>query len=108
MIILLKGLTPIPYKLVTITSGFAGYNIWLFILCSIVARGGRFFIVAILLNRYGDWIRRRIEKHLGLWVALGAAVLVLGFCVADRMIEASRVKLRKALPPRRLRLRLSS
>src|SRR3569832_100455 len=41
VIILLKGLTPIPYKLVTITSGFAGYNIWLFILCSIVARGGR-------------------------------------------------------------------
>jgi membrane protein YqaA with SNARE-associated domain len=38
VIILLKGLTPIPYKLVTITSGFAGYNLWLFILCSIVAR----------------------------------------------------------------------
>ena len=38
VIILLKGLTPIPYKLVTITSGFAGYNIWLFILCSIVMR----------------------------------------------------------------------
>ena len=86
VIILLKGLTPIPYKLVTITSGFAGYNIWLFILCSIVARGGRFFIVAILLNRYGDWIRVRIEKHLGLWVALGAAVLVLGFVVAVKLI----------------------
>src|SRR4029078_4724901 len=50
VIILLKGLTPIPYKLVTIPSGFAGYNIWLFVLCSIVARGGRFFIVAVLLN----------------------------------------------------------
>jgi membrane protein YqaA with SNARE-associated domain len=86
VIILLKGLTPIPYKLVTITSGFAGYNIWLFILCSIVARGGRFFIVAILLNRYGDWIRVRIEKHLGLWVALGAAVLVLGFVIAIKLI----------------------
>jgi membrane protein YqaA with SNARE-associated domain len=86
VIILLKGLTPIPYKLVTITSGFAGYNIGLFILCSIVARGGRFFIVAILLNRYGDWIRVRIEKHLGLWVALGAVVLVLGFVVAVKLI----------------------
>jgi len=42
-IIIGKGLTPIPYKLVTITSGFAGYNIWLFILCSMIARGGRFF-----------------------------------------------------------------
>jgi membrane protein YqaA with SNARE-associated domain len=86
LVILLKGLTPIPYKLVTITSGFAGYNIGLFILCSIVARGGRFFIVAILLNRYGDWIRVRIEKRLGLWVAIGAAVLVLGFVVAIKLI----------------------
>jgi membrane protein YqaA with SNARE-associated domain len=86
VIILLKGLTPIPYKLVTITSGFAGYNLLLFVLCSIVARGGRFFIAAILLNRYGDWIRERIEKHLGLWVALGAIVLVLGFVVAIKLI----------------------
>ena len=70
----------------TITSGFADYNIWLFVLCSIIARGGRFFVVAILLNRYGEWIRARIEKHLGLWVALGAGVLVLGFIVAFRML----------------------
>lgn len=86
VIILLKGLTPIPYKLVTITSGFAGYNLILFTLCSIVARGGRFFIVAILLNRYGDWVRVKIEKHLGLVVTVGAAVLVLGFVVAVKLI----------------------
>jgi membrane protein YqaA with SNARE-associated domain len=85
-IILLKGLTPIPYKLVTITSGFAGYNIWLFVLCSIIARGGRFFLVAVVLNRYGDPIRAEIEKRLGLWVAVLAIVLVLGFVVAFRMI----------------------
>ena len=85
-IIIGKGLTPIPYKLVTITSGFAGYDIWLFILCSIIARGGRFFIVAVLLNRYGDVIRHEIEKRLGLWVAIGAAVIVLGFVVAFRLI----------------------
>jgi membrane protein YqaA with SNARE-associated domain len=86
VIILLKGLTPIPYKLVTITSGFAGYNIWLFILCSIVARGGRFFVVAVLLNRYGDLIRSELEKRLGLWVAIGAVVLVLGFVVALKLV----------------------
>jgi membrane protein YqaA with SNARE-associated domain len=85
-IILLKGLTPIPYKLVTITSGFANFNIWLFVVLSVVARGGRFFFVAVLLNRYGEWIRVRIEKHLGLWVSLGAGVLVAGFFVAFRMI----------------------
>lgn len=84
-IILLKGLTPIPYKIVTITSGFAGYNLLLFVLFSIIARGGRFFIVAILMNRYGVYIRDAIEKRLGLWVALGAGVLVLGFVVAIRL-----------------------
>src|SRR6266480_3714293 len=86
LIIIGKGLTPIPYKLVTITSGFAGYNIWLFVVCSIIARGGRFFVVAILLNRYGEWIRVRIERHLTLWVTIGAVVLILGFIVAYRLI----------------------
>lgn len=86
LIIIGKGLTPIPYKLVTITSGFAGYNIWLFILCSIIARGGRFFVVAVVLNRYGDVIRHEIEKRLGLWVAIGAAVIVLGFVIAFKLI----------------------
>ena len=81
LIIIGKGLTPIPYKLVTITSGFAGFNLWLFVLCSIIARGLRFFMAAVLLNRYGEWIRVRIEKHLTFWVLLGAAVLVFGFVI---------------------------
>jgi membrane protein YqaA with SNARE-associated domain len=81
LIIIGKGLTPIPYKLVTITSGFAGFNVWLFVLCSVIARGVRFFAAAILLNRYGDWIRIKIEKHLAFWVLLGAAVLMLGFLI---------------------------
>jgi membrane protein YqaA with SNARE-associated domain len=84
VIILVKGLTPIPYKLVTITSGFAGYNIWLFILCSIVA-GRRFFVVAVLLTATRPH-PGRTEKRLGLWVAIGAAVLVLGFYIAFRLI----------------------
>jgi membrane protein YqaA with SNARE-associated domain len=86
MVILVKGVTPIPYKLVTITSGFAGYNIWLFILLSIITRGGRFFAAAILFNRYGDWIRARVEEHLGLAVATLAAVLVAGFVIAFKLI----------------------
>jgi membrane protein YqaA with SNARE-associated domain len=86
LIILLKGLTPIPYKLVTITSGFAGYNIWLFILFSIITRGGRFFIAAVLLNRYGEWIRARVEEHLALAVAALATVIVGGFVIAFRLI----------------------
>jgi len=84
-IILLKGLTPIPYKIVTITSGFAGYDIWLFILLSLITRGARFFITAVLLNHYGETIRHHIEKRLGFWVAVGAAVLVAGFIVAFKL-----------------------
>jgi membrane protein YqaA with SNARE-associated domain len=77
-IILLKGLTPIPYKIVTITSGFAGFNLGLFIICSIVARGLRFYLTAFLLNRYGLQFRAIIEKRLGFWVTVGAVVLIIG------------------------------
>ncbi len=84
-IILLKGLTPIPYKIVTITSGFADYNLLLFVLLSIIARGGRFFFVAVLLNRYGVTIREAIEKRLGMWVSIGAGALIVGFIIAFRL-----------------------
>jgi membrane protein YqaA with SNARE-associated domain len=77
-IILLKGLTPIPYKVVTITSGFAGYNLGLFILFSLISRAGRFFVVAALLYFYGDKARDIIEKRLGLWVTLSAVVVIVG------------------------------
>lgn len=81
-IILLKGLTPIPYKIVTLTSGFAGYNFGLFVLFSIITRGARFFIAAFLLHRYGGRARETIERRLGLFTTLGAVVLVGGFVVA--------------------------
>jgi membrane protein YqaA with SNARE-associated domain len=80
-IILLKGLTPIPYKIVTITSGFAGYNIWLFIGFSIVARGMRFYVEGLVLNRYGARVREVIEKRLTFWVTLAVVVLIAGFVV---------------------------
>ncbi len=80
-IILLKGLTPIPYKLVTITSGFAGYNFLWFVALSLLTRGARFFVLAFLLHRYGASARELIEKRLGLWTAIGAAALVGGFVI---------------------------
>jgi membrane protein YqaA with SNARE-associated domain len=82
LIILIKGLTPIPYKIVTITSGFAGYNLGLFIVCSFVARGMRFYLTAFLLNRYGAKARVMIEKRLGLWFTVGLCVLVAGIAAA--------------------------
>jgi membrane protein YqaA with SNARE-associated domain len=84
-IILLKGLTPIPYKIVTITSGFAGFNIGLFIVMSLISRGIRFYLVAFLLNRYGSRARSIIEERLGLWAALSAAAIVIGFIVVVRV-----------------------
>src|ERR1700681_143951 len=77
-IILLKGLTPIPYKIVTIASGFAGYNFGLFVLLSLLTRGARFFAEAFLLTRYGPHARVIIEKRLGFWVTISALVLVAG------------------------------
>jgi membrane protein YqaA with SNARE-associated domain len=82
LIILLKGLTPIPYKIVTITSGFAGYNIFLFVLLSIIARGMRFYFIAWLISRYGPRARVIIEERLGFWLAIGAVVFVVGIIAA--------------------------
>ena len=81
-IILLKGLTPFPYKIVTITSGFASYNLGLFLLFSIITRGARFFLLAFLLHRYGERARPIIEKRLGLWLSVGALIVVIGIGVA--------------------------
>jgi membrane protein YqaA with SNARE-associated domain len=86
LIILLKGLTPIPYKLVTITSGFAGYNLLLFILFSVITRGARFYILAFILHRYGDRARSIIEERLGLWATLAAVVIVAGIVAALYLI----------------------
>ncbi|HEX5213734.1 MAG TPA: YqaA family protein [Pseudolabrys sp.] len=85
-IILLKGLTPIPYKIVTITSGFAGYNFALFVVLSLITRGARFFILAFLLHRYGDAARHIIEKRLALWTWLFLGILVVGIVAALYLI----------------------
>jgi membrane protein YqaA with SNARE-associated domain len=85
LIILLKGLTPIPYKIVTITSGFAGFNIGLFIVLSVITRGMRFYVEAFLLNRYGSRARGIIEERLGLWATLSALAIVVGFIVVVRV-----------------------
>ncbi len=82
LIILIKGVTPIPYKIVTITSGFAGYNLGLFIVFSFIARGMRFYLAAFLLNRYGAKARVIIEERLGFWVMVGVLVLIAGIVAA--------------------------
>jgi membrane protein YqaA with SNARE-associated domain len=78
-IILIKGLTPIPYKLVTIASGMAHFNLAVFVLASIATRGARFFLVAGLLRWYGPPIRDFIEARLTLVTSVFAVLIVLGF-----------------------------
>jgi membrane protein YqaA with SNARE-associated domain len=85
-IILLKGLTPIPYKIVTIASGFAGYDFFLFILLSAITRGARFFLVAFLLVRYGEPIQTFIERRLEVVTTVLLVVILGGFVIARYVV----------------------
>jgi membrane protein YqaA with SNARE-associated domain len=75
-IILIKGLTPIPYKLVTITAGLARFDLLTFVWASIVTRGARFFLTAALLKYFGPAIRAEVERRLALYTGIGLAALV--------------------------------
>ena len=80
-ILIIKGMTPIPYKLLTITAGVAELNMWVFIGASIISRSMRFFLVAGLLYFFGNPIREFIEKRLTLVTSVFAVALVGGFLV---------------------------
>ncbi len=82
LFILVKGLLPIPYKLVTIITGLLGYNFGLFVLLSLITRGTRFFIVAGLVSRFGDPIKAALERHFTIIVILFLALIVVGFWLA--------------------------
>ena len=78
-IIVLKGMTPIPYKLITIASGFVKFNLAVFAVASLISRSLRFFLVAALLYWLGEPIRIFIERRLMLVTSVLAVVLVGGF-----------------------------
>jgi membrane protein YqaA with SNARE-associated domain len=86
LFILIKGVTPIPYKLVTIVSGLLGYDFWLFVLLSAITRGARFFLLAGLLHKFGEPIKRLLDRHFALFVALILVAIVGGFWLAGRML----------------------
>ena len=75
-VILIKGLTPIPYKLVTIASGLAHFSFPVFIAASVVTRGARFFIEAWVLKRWGPAMLEMVEKRLAMWSIIGLVVLI--------------------------------
>lgn len=77
LLLVTSGLAHLPpIKIVTILSGVAQINIWVFIISAILARGARFYLIALLLRRYGEPIRDFIEKRLGLIAGVGAGVLI--------------------------------
>jgi len=84
-VILVKGLTPIPFKIVTIASGFFQYNLPLFIILATITRGARFYLIAWLLRRYGAPVQAFIERRLNLIGTVLLVALIGGFA-AVRLI----------------------
>jgi len=71
------GFSPIPYKLFTIAGGVFGISFPVFVLASVISRSARFFIIALLLRRYGRGIEAFIERHFG-WMTLAFVILLVG------------------------------
>lgn len=77
--VLVAGITPFPFKVITILSGSTGLDFGVFVLSSVLARAARFFVIAALLWKFGVPIRTFIEKRLGLVFTVALALLVGGF-----------------------------
>ena len=73
----LEGFTPLPYKVFTITSGFIGFNLYIFILISLISRGLRFFIVSYLTMKFGDKFEILLKKEGFKWFTLAGILIVL-------------------------------
>jgi membrane protein YqaA with SNARE-associated domain len=80
-IIFTAGFTPLPYKLITISSGAFNINIILFLFASIISRGARFFLVAALIWKFGPKIKLFIDKYFN-WLAIAFTILLIGGFVA--------------------------
>ena len=78
-IICLKGLTPIPFKIVTIASGFAHVNLGVFAIASLIARSTRFLVLSFLCKLYGEQVLNFMQKHQKLTLAIIVGVVIIGF-----------------------------
>ena len=79
LVLLVAGFTPIPFKVVTITSGVVSMNPFVFVAASIPSRGARFYMLALLIWNFGDRIRGFIEKRLTLMLSAMLFLGILGF-----------------------------
>ena len=78
-VVFTAGFTPIPFKVITVSSGACSINLPIFLIASLVSRGARFFLVAWLLRRYGAPVRAFIERQFNLLTILFTALLIGGF-----------------------------
>ena len=76
-ILFLAGFTPLPYKVFTIASGLIGFNIFIFILISLISRGLRFFIVSYLSYKFGNLFTQFMEKHGSKWFTITGILIVI-------------------------------
>jgi membrane protein DedA with SNARE-associated domain len=90
-IIMIKGATPIPFKLLTITAGFISMPLLTFIGASLVSRAISFMIVGVLFRLFGAPIKAFIDKYLGLATA-GFVILVVGGFIAASMLTGGGVR----------------
>ncbi len=74
----IAGFSPVPFKLLTITSGFIHFNLFYFIIISLLTRGSRFFLIAFLIGNFGHTMKKIIEKKL-LKFSILASVILIGF-----------------------------
>ncbi len=84
--VFIAGVTPFPYKVITITSGISGLDILTFGIASILSRGLRFFLVCTILYYFGPSVRRLIEKYLGLAFTLFVILLIGGFVLIKGLV----------------------
>ncbi len=85
-IIALKGLTPIPYKLVTIASGASQLNLAMFILASLISRTARFMMLAGIFWYFGEDAKKLFEKHFKLFLIISMITIVVGFFILKALL----------------------
>ncbi len=78
LIVLTAGISPIPFKVVSVMSGFTQMPIYVFLVSALIGRATRFFVVATLLKRYGEKIKSFIETYLGWLFLFFMALIVVG------------------------------
>tara|TARA_B100000214_G_scaffold51195_1_gene32347 strand:- start:1152 stop:1760 length:609 start_codon:yes stop_codon:yes gene_type:complete len=86
----IAGFTPVPFKLLTITSGFVNFNIIYFILISTITRGSRFFIIAFLIGNFGPTMKKIIEKRLlSVSILISLSVIIIAYLVYKYLLNFS-------------------